>query len=308
MTGSRSHRTARLGSRVTIVAWPTTTIASIWVVVACRAPPWYSAARQSGGFGAREAATRGSGGLEDERRIRSLSASPKIEEAIGEQQPLCDEVIRREWGRVELGQCQNAVPAVRRAEAAGCGSVMLLLEPLGCQRDVLAKLSLTERAAQLLLVVTAHRSGSGISVELDELFPGWAEKRGYFGHADLPLNVGGEEVGWRSLSPRVHNTRMCPTVATICASGPGRSARASPPSERRDRRPGRRRRTAPERLRARSVGRGVLLAEHVSRNEARGRKSAKTGNRLTLGCRRSRVVARDELVSAAAFVTAAFAL
>jgi hypothetical protein len=97
--------------------------------------------------------------------------------------------------------------------------------------------------------VTAHRSGSGISVELDELSPGWAEKRGYFVHADLPLNVGGEEVGWRSLSPRVHNTRMCPTVATICASGPGRSARASPPSERRDRRPGRRRRTAPERLR-----------------------------------------------------------
>ena len=54
---------------------------------------------------------------------------------------------------------------------------MLLLEPLGRQRDVLPEHSLTKGAAQLLLVMTAQRSGSGSSVELDELFASWAEKR-----------------------------------------------------------------------------------------------------------------------------------
>jgi hypothetical protein len=32
-----------------------------------------------------------------------------------------------------------------------------------------------------------------------------------------------EEVGLRSLSPRTRNTRITPTIAAICASGPGRS-------------------------------------------------------------------------------------
>src|SRR6186997_3438661 len=97
-----------------------------------RVPPGYWAARSSGVVGAHESATGGSGSLQDEGRVWSLTVSPKVEEPIGEQRPPCDELIRRQRGRVELGKCQNAVSATRGAEAAGCGSVTLLLEPVGC--------------------------------------------------------------------------------------------------------------------------------------------------------------------------------
>ena len=161
------------------------------------------AARSSGGVGAHESATGGSGSLQDEGGVWSLTVSPKIEEPIGEQRPPCDEVIRRQRGRVEFGKCQDAVSATRGAEAAGCGAVTLLLEPLGCESDALAKPDLTKGAAQLLPVVIAHRSRRSVRVELDRLVPRWTDERECFGHADLPPNVDGEEVGWRSLSPRM---------------------------------------------------------------------------------------------------------
>ena len=164
-------------------------------VLCLRAPPGYSAALSSGGVGARESAAGGSGSLQHERRVGPLTVSPKIEEPIGEQRPPCDEVIRRQRGRVELGKCQNAVSATRGAEAAGCGSVTLLLEPGGCQSDALAEPDLTKGAAQLLPGVIAHRIRRSVRVEFDRVVPRCTETRNCFGHADLPPNVDGEEVG-----------------------------------------------------------------------------------------------------------------
>ena len=127
--------------------------------------------RSSGRVGARESATGGSGSRQDEGRVWSLTVSPKLEEPIGEQRPPCDEVIRRQRGRVEFGKCQNAVSAPRGAEAAGCGSVTLLLKPLGCESDALAEPDLTKGAAQLPPVVISHRSRRSVRVELDRLVP-----------------------------------------------------------------------------------------------------------------------------------------
>jgi hypothetical protein len=114
--------------------------------------------------------TRALCSLEDERRVRSLAVPPQVEELIGEDSSPQDELVRREHGRVERSQCENAIATVGRA--IGTLTVMSGKRLF----DAVAKVDLTEGAAEL----------RGLGRSPDSTYR-WCNRcmrgRKYFGHS-----------------------------------------------------------------------------------------------------------------------------
>ena len=140
----------------------------------------------------REPAAGRSGSPQNERRVWPLAASPQVDQPIGEQRTPQDEVVRRQWRRVQRLQCQDAIAAARRAESAGRPPPALLSRPHGHRFGLLVELGLAERAAQPVRLPGACQRRGRLSTQLDSLFSGPGSPY-RFGHADPSSR------GWREL-------------------------------------------------------------------------------------------------------------
>jgi hypothetical protein len=165
-----------------------------------------------------ESATGGSGSPKDERGVWPLTASPQIDQPIGDQPTRQDEVVRRQWRGVERLQGQNTVAAACRAEPAG-RSAQALFPGRGIR---FGELGLTERAAQPVRL-PPHRRGR-LSAQVGSLFSGRGRPN-RFGHDDpssRACRARCVEARQRSLPPERTRPRISPTIASIHLCGPVR--------------------------------------------------------------------------------------
>jgi len=171
-----------------------------------------------------QSAVRGSGGAKHECRVGSLTASPQVDQPVGEQRAPRDEVVRRQWGRVERLESQDAVPATGRAEPAGRHPPAMGTGP-GRQGFVLrAERGLTERAAQPVRLRGARRRRGGRATQFDRLFFGTGSPN-RFGHDD-PSSRGLSARPQRRIATSVRpnaKIRSPRTLAPIRSCDPGRS-------------------------------------------------------------------------------------
>jgi len=99
----------------------------------------------------------------------------------------------------------------------------MLPGPRTRQFDAPAKIGLTKRAAQLFRVLVAHWRRRHVSIQPDRLSRRWTRGPKRFGHKYPSSRFVERSVRGRVAKPSRRNTRISPTIASICARGPGRS-------------------------------------------------------------------------------------
>jgi hypothetical protein len=176
------------------------------------APVGASGDRSDGGR-RRESATGGSGSPQDERRVWALTVTPQLEESIGEQRTPRDERVRRKWRWVERLEREHAVAAARRAESAGRHPLAILPRLRSDRFGLLAKLGLTERAAQRIHLPGVRQRRGRLSTQFDSRCSGT-------GRPNCVGHDGPSSGGWPEATARRRRCDACPPERTTPGSLP----------------------------------------------------------------------------------------